>query len=161
MRLVATSIILASMTVGAQASSIVTVGPATSGPSMIVLGSADEPARSSIIVLGGSESPPRPSVVALGEPVPNIDDEEVAAIPAAGKAAPRPQAQLPMVMRGGIAGDAFVRAESASPVESQEEPAPATDPEQAQAPDGGIRLAPPDEPPAPAPEEVQDGPVLR
>ena len=160
MRLVATSIILAAMTAGAQASSIVMMGSETeaTGPSMIVLGSPA--ARSSIVVLGSSESPQRPSIVVFGEPAPSIDDEEVAAIPAAPKTKPRRPAQLPMVMRGGIAGDAFVRAESASPVESQEEPA-AADPEQAQAPDGGIRLAPPDEPPAPEPEEVQDGPVLR
>ena len=150
MRIVATSIILAAMTAGAQASSIVTIGPATSGPSMIVLGSTDAPARSSVIILGNSESPPRPSVVAFGEPAPGIDDEEVAAIPAPDKAAPRWQEQLPTVIRGGLAGDAFIRTESAS----QDEPTPASDPEQAQTPHGGIRLAPPEEPAAPEPGNI-------
>jgi hypothetical protein len=87
----ALGVTLAAMTGGAQASSIVVLGVSTSTPSIVVLG-ASEPAG--------------PSIVALGDPEPYVTDEKVAAIP------DKPEhkhgfMRNPMVIRGGIAGDAF------------------------------------------------------
>ncbi len=166
MRIVTTSIILAAMTAGAQASSIIMLGSAAegTGPSMILLGSPARTVTASVVIIAGSESPKRPSIVAFGEPAPSVDHEKVAAIPAVEKATPRKPAQLPMVIRGGLAGDAFARADTAPQAPQQEKPAPDSEPAEPSGPT--IRLAPPreeassSEPPVQA-EEVPDGPVLQ
>ncbi|RWB35625.1 MAG: hypothetical protein EOQ41_04375 [Mesorhizobium sp.] len=88
---------------GAHASSFVVPG----APSVVKLG-APEPVK----VAGSSSTP---SIVALGEPVPDVTYEKVAAIPSQ----PKPKhdfMQSPMIIRGGIVGDAFAKpAPSAAP----------------------------------------------
>ncbi|TJV23903.1 MAG: hypothetical protein E5Y16_29010, partial [Mesorhizobium sp.] len=82
----------------AQASSFVVLGAPSSTPSVVSLG-APEPAK----VAGNSSTP---SIVALGEPVPDVTYEKVSAIPSQ----PEPKhdfMQGPMIIRGGIVGDAF------------------------------------------------------
>jgi hypothetical protein len=94
----------------ARASSFVVMGdtaPAAT-PSIITLG-APAPARQAV-ALGAQSArfaePPleTPSIIALGEPLPEVTFEKVAAIPRRG-----PTFQ-PLVIRGGIAGDAFAPA---------------------------------------------------
>lgn len=92
---------------GAHASSFVVPGAPSSTPSVVKLG-APEPVK----VAGSSSTP---SIVALGEPVPDVTYEKVAAIPSQ----PKPKhdfMQSPMIIRGGIVGDAFAKpAPSAAP----------------------------------------------
>ncbi|MGX9571701.1 hypothetical protein [Mesorhizobium sp. f-mel] len=92
---------------GAHASSFVVLGAPSSTPSVVKLG-APEPVK----VAGSSSTP---SIVALGEPVPDVTYEKVAAIPSQ----PKPKhdfMQSPMIIRGGIVGDAFAKpAPSAAP----------------------------------------------
>ncbi|RWK57947.1 hypothetical protein [Mesorhizobium sp.] len=88
----------------AQASSFVVPGAPSSTPSVIRLG-APEPVK-----MAGSSS--TPSIVALGEPVPDVTYEKVSAIPQPEPAIPQPEPkhdfmQSPMIIRGGIVGDAF------------------------------------------------------
>ncbi|MGX9180074.1 hypothetical protein [Mesorhizobium sp. BHbdii] len=85
---------------GAHASSFVVLGAPSSTPSVVKLG-APEPVK----VAGISSTP---SIVALGEPVPDVTYEKVAAIPSQ----PKPKhdfMQSPMIIRGGIVGDAFAK----------------------------------------------------
>jgi len=89
----------------AQAGSIQHIEAMTAplGPSMVLEGAAAMPVRPA--QAGDKISP---SVIALGDALPNVDGEKVAAIPS-GKT-PKPRRDQPMmVMRGGIAGDTFVR----------------------------------------------------
>ncbi|RUV57845.1 MAG: hypothetical protein EOS23_29240 [Mesorhizobium sp.] len=92
---------------GAHASSFVVLGAPSSTPSVVKLG-APEPVK----VAGSSSTP---SIVALGEAVPDVTYEKVAAIPSQ----PKPKhdfMQSPMIIRGGIVGDAFAKpAPSAAP----------------------------------------------
>ncbi|PAP95884.1 hypothetical protein [Mesorhizobium wenxiniae] len=92
---------------GAHASSFVVLGAPSSTPSVVKLG-APEPVK----VAGSSSTL---SIVALGEPVPDVTYEKVAAIPSQ----PKPKhdfMQSPMIIRGGIVGDAFAKpAPSAAP----------------------------------------------
>ncbi|MER8438425.1 hypothetical protein NKH36_29235 [Mesorhizobium sp. M1312] len=92
---------------GAKASSFVVLSAPSSTPSVIRLG-APEPVKV-------AESSSTPSIVALGEPVPDVTYEKVAAIPSQ----PKPKhdfMQSPMIIRGGIVGDAFAKpAPSAAP----------------------------------------------
>ncbi|NGN40457.1 hypothetical protein G6N74_05220 [Mesorhizobium sp. CGMCC 1.15528] len=74
------------------------------GPSMVLEGTATVPAKPA--QTGEKIST---SVIALGDAMPNVDGAKVAAIPPADPA-PKPRhQQAPMVMRGGISGDTFVR----------------------------------------------------
>ncbi|RUV53938.1 hypothetical protein EOA88_37110, partial [Mesorhizobium sp. M5C.F.Ca.IN.020.14.1.1] len=85
---------------GAHASSFVVLGAPSSTPSVVKLG-APEPVK----VAGSSSTP---SIVALGEAVPDVTYEKVAAIPSQ----PKPKhdfMQSPMIIRGGIVGDAFAK----------------------------------------------------
>ncbi|RWF61480.1 MAG: hypothetical protein EOS26_33055, partial [Mesorhizobium sp.] len=85
---------------GAHASSFVVLGGPSSTPSVVKLG-APEPVK----VAGSSSTP---SIVALGEAVPDVTYEKVAAIPSQ----PKPKHDLmqsPMIIRGGIVGDAFAK----------------------------------------------------
>lgn len=90
----------------AQAGSIQHIEAMTAplGPSMVLEGTASVSAKPA--QAGEKIST---SVIALGDAMPNVDDAKVAAIPPADPA-PKPRhQQAPMVMRGGIAGDTFVR----------------------------------------------------
>ncbi|RWK42348.1 hypothetical protein [Mesorhizobium sp.] len=80
----------------AQASSFVVPGAPSSTPSVIRL-DAPEPVK-------GAGSSSTPSIVALGEPAPDVSNEKVAAIPSQPK---HDFMQSPMIIRGGIVGDAF------------------------------------------------------
>ncbi|ESW94005.1 hypothetical protein NKL07_15130 [Mesorhizobium sp. C280B] len=89
---------LAFMAGTAQASSLVFLGQTTATPS--VVGTVASP--------GSLERTKTPSIVALGEKLPNVNEnvteEKVAAIPS------QPShgfAGSPMIIRGGIVGDAF------------------------------------------------------
>ncbi|TIO31178.1 hypothetical protein [Mesorhizobium sp.] len=89
---------------GVQASSFVVLGASTSTPSIVTL-SAPEPVK---MAESTKADPSTPSIVAIGEPVPDVTYEKVAAIPS------RPQPkhdfrQSPMIIRGGIVGDAFAK----------------------------------------------------
>ncbi|CAH2395046.1 hypothetical protein [Mesorhizobium ventifaucium] len=84
----------------AQASSFVVPGAPSSTPSVVRLG-APEPVK----VAWSSSTP---SIVALGEPVPDVTYEKVSAIPTQTK--PKHDVmQSPMIIRGGIVGDAFTK----------------------------------------------------
>lgn len=99
---------------GAQASSFVVLGAASSTPSVVRLG-APEPVKV-------TESSSTPSIVALGEPVPDVAYEKVAAIPSQPK---HDFMQSPMIIRGGIVGDAFATpAPSAAPAATTAAAAP-------------------------------------
>ena len=95
---------------GAQASSFHVPEAMTEaiGPSMIVIGAAQPPASGAQSSFGSVQAPGAavlsPSIIALGEPA--LDVEKVAAIPAAAEKKTPPQLS-PMVIRGGLAGDAF------------------------------------------------------
>ncbi|QIA24813.1 hypothetical protein [Mesorhizobium sp. AA22] len=92
---------------GAHASSFIVLVAPSSTPSVVKLG-APEPVK----VAGSSSTQ---SIVALGEAVPDVTYEKVAAIPSQ----PKPKhdfMQSPMIIRGGIVGDAFAKpAPSAAP----------------------------------------------
>lgn len=177
MRVRAAIFILAMAAAGeANASSFVTLGAETpsEAPSIVVIG-AVEPAvvTKSMVVLGDPDPAPTVqlastntgsqqgarnrtvisvSVIAMGEPAPAISDEKVAAIahePA--KRHKRPHA-MPMVIRGGLVGDAFGRSgpaaspeESAEPVLSSSQPGAAN------------RPRPPAQPARPEPEPAVEG----
>lgn len=130
MRMIAALVITAAAGVsGAEASSFVTpdVVQEAAGPSFIVFGAADgvgdaemrappsgssvsppslEAASPSIIALGKPADVPVPSIVALGEPAAGIAYDKVSAIP---KATDRRPTMMPMVIRGGMVGEAFVQ----------------------------------------------------
>ncbi|RWM81756.1 MAG: hypothetical protein EOR81_06860 [Mesorhizobium sp.] len=85
---------------GAQASSFVVLGAPSSTPSVVRVGAPEA------VKMAGSFS--TPSIMALGEPVPDVTYEKVAAIPSQ----PKPKhdfLQSPMIIRGGIVGDAFAK----------------------------------------------------
>jgi hypothetical protein len=107
---------------GAQASSFDVPESMTEaiGPSMMAIGDVLPPAsgaQSSFATVQtpieaaaqalGSDAPAlAPSIIAIGEPA--LDVEKVAAIPADAETKPSPRlAFSPMVIRGGLAGDAF------------------------------------------------------
>lgn len=107
-------IILAVVTGGAQASSLVFPGASSATPS--------------IIKLGAPKASDAKSVVAVGDAQPGVTDEKVAAIP------DKPEARhgfepSPMVIRGGVAGPAFSA------------PAPTAEPAAAAAPATGTEPA--------------------
>lgn len=129
MRMIAALVLIAAVAGGeAQASSFVTPEalPEPIGPSFVVLGEttadgtlqvqeADAgagPALSielltmpSFSVVGEAAGAPTPSIVALGEPAAGIAYDEVAAIPKPAENSRR--VLMPMIIRGGIVGDAF------------------------------------------------------
>lgn len=104
----------------AQASSfeVLPERPAGASPSIMVIGSPQSSfSTASIETISVDYSP---SFVALGEPVPAVTYENVAAI----SPEPEPEnfnpAQLPMVIRGGITGEAFPDADPAMSGEASE-----------------------------------------
>jgi hypothetical protein len=109
---------LAAMTGVAQASSIVVLGLPTSTPSIVRLG-ALEPANISASLT--------PSIVALGDPLPDVSNERVAAIPHQ-PASNRGFRTGPMIIRGGVVGGAFATPQpNAAPAEATAAAAPAAD----------------------------------
>jgi len=153
---------------GAQASSIITL-PAmkgTVGPSMIALG---QPASASVaeadpdivtppeVAAGGDTSKDgtqvpgevriSPSIVALGEP--EVTSEKVAAI---GDDKPTRRNSPPMVIRGGIVGDAFSPVASTPAAEPQSS-AEAKEQPQAAGSDGQPAASDKPDTPPPAPME--------
>lgn len=102
-----------------------------------------------------------PSIIALGEPAQPVEDMNVAAIGNNGPALRRPDL-APMVIRGGIAGDAFSRAtplpagpanEASMPAPDQVSAQPTKDKPGPRMPDPLPTPAPP--PPAPAAPPAQ------
>ena len=120
---------LAAMTGGAQASSIVVHRRTDSTPSIVMLGSPNRRRQRSIKAGYDSSTP---SIVVLGDPLPDVTDEKVAAIPDQSESK-RGFMQSPMVIRGGIAGDAFATPAppSAASATASAAAAPATDTEAA------------------------------
>lgn len=86
----------------AEASSLMVLGPAKDavGPSMVVL-DAPSPAT--------SDGAAARSIVAVGQSEPPVSDEKLSSISAEPAVPHRGPATAPMVIRGGIVGDAFVR----------------------------------------------------
>ena len=84
-----------------------------------------------------------PSIIALGEPAPEIAYEKVAAIPRKSKRGPMFK---PLVIRGGVVGDAFAPATNAGPSAA---PAPGKQNGSSQAAASGGQS--PSAPPSPAP----------
>lgn len=82
---------------------------AANASSFVVMGEA-APASTPSIVSFSDPAPGRimPSVIAMGEPAPAVTYEKVAAIPNKKLHGPRFK---PLVIRGGIVGDAFAPAE--------------------------------------------------
>ncbi len=102
-------LVLTMMTGGAHASSILSLEAMTGpvGPSMIVIGDSPPTAMSSSFLTAEAlNATLSSSMVAFGEPVPDVTYEKVAAVPAK-PAKARREEQPPMVMRGGLIGDAF------------------------------------------------------
>lgn len=107
------SVVLSLAAGGAQASSLIVLGPPTSTPSVINL-KALEPSKAAA----------KSSVVALGEPMPDVTYEKVASLPDQPVAKHGPM-QAPMIIRGGVVGGAFeTPAQGAVPVGTATAPAP-------------------------------------
>lgn len=118
MRLVAASLLFAALSCGgANASSFLVIGgeaPAAT-PSIEVLGAA--PAKVSSIETLGTGTVASISILALGEPLPDVAMEKVAAIPQP-SSHPRSANAMPLVIRGGLMGDAAPAATSAPAAET-------------------------------------------
>jgi hypothetical protein len=117
---------LAAMTGGAKASSFVVIGAPTSTPSIVMLGSP-EPVTTAESIKAGYDSS-TPSIVVFGDPLPDVTYEKVAAIPDQPKSK-RGFMQSPMVIRGGIVGDALATPAppSAASAKASAAAAPTTD----------------------------------
>ena len=131
MRMIAALVLIAAVAGGeAQASSFVTPEalPEPIGPSFVVLGettaagtlqvqendaasgaalSVEMLPMPSFSIMGEAASSSTPSIVALGEPAAGIAYDEVAAIPQPAQKSGR--VMMPMIIRGGIVGDAFAQ----------------------------------------------------
>jgi hypothetical protein len=154
------------------ASSFVTVGVPASTPSIITLGAPAvakaepasrvdpslDPRQQALAEMkpGSWQVPatqtaeayppiPTPSIITLGEPAPAVTDEKVAAIP---ETKPTRFAE-PMVIRGGIVGDAFGSGTPAAPAAEQ----PASPPVQQAS--QGLKKKPEAPTPEPEPETPQ------
>ena len=185
MRILFGFLLAAAATAGeAHASSFVTLEPLETslGPSMIVLGEPSPsvmqiPAPAADPVATAALSYPYPgdkvgnqvaaaasssfvtlsrSMIALGEP--SVTFEKVAAI-APQEPSPRPRS-LPLVIRGGVLGDAFVRSAPASVAITPESTQEATS-APADGPASPRREEPTREPVAPAPAPVAPTPPTR
>ena len=168
MRIASAFLVIGSLSVGgAEASSIVVLPAMTGplGPSMIVVGQTATPDVTEAAMLPEPAAPPiaepgqidiiSPSVIALGEPA--VADENVAAI-GTGTQGPGSNA-MPMVIRGGVVGDAFSPAATSAPVTVPAAPDVATQapapgigpvapeaPKQASAPEAPKQIAAPEAP---------------
>jgi hypothetical protein len=115
---------LTAMASTAQASSFVFLGQTTATPSVV----------SAVVSLGAVERAKTPSIIALGEKLPNVNetvtDEKVAAIPSQPKSR-HGFTGSPMIIRGGVVGDAFAtpppKAEPAKATTTAAAPTPVVD----------------------------------
>lgn len=114
---------------------------AAQASSFVVMGESAPVATPSIVALGAPApaSAATPSIVAMGEPLPTVTGEKVAAIPHTRKRGPRFQ---PLVIRGGLADNAFAVAspspqQAASGTDAPPEP-PAPDQPPAYLPPNGL-----------------------
>jgi hypothetical protein len=157
---VASSFVVLEPSPGPGSPSIVTLGtPAT----LDVTTLPDDPKDEPDVAIGHVDRPARPdpadsdivtispSIVAMG--VPEVTSEKVAAI-GGEKHGSRREPPLPMVIRGGVVGDAFSPVTTAAPVEQ-----PHSGQEANQAPSGGSQPAAPpngmpEQPVAPPPPPV-------
>jgi hypothetical protein len=111
-------IVVAFLTLGtlvpcaANAASIIAVAEPTEHPSIVILGA---PSASSTAVIAPQGSIAGSSIIALGDPGLAPADEKVSAIGNESKRTARGFGDTPMVIRGGIVGDAFVRTAPAAP----------------------------------------------
>jgi len=145
----ALGIILAAITGGAQASSLVFPDEPSSLPSIIKLDDARKLDTADTAKANNARS-----IVALGEPLPDVTYEKVSAIPG------EPEArhgfpQSPMIIRGGVVGSAFSAPTPSAAKATAAAPAKATAPATATAsaaPSGNARKksAPPPSAPAQA-----------
>ncbi|CAN7653509.1 hypothetical protein [Mesorhizobium sp. LjRoot246] len=121
-------IVLAAVTGGAQASSLVFPGAPSSTPSIVRIGAPSQPKTADAV----NASDPK-SVVAIGEAQPDVTDEKVAAIP------DKPEARHgfqsgPMVIRGGVTGPDFPAPAPTAAPETGAAPAAETAPAAGSAP---------------------------
>jgi len=123
---------------GAQASSLIVLEPMKTplGPSIVVLG-APSPSVAVLPEAGDSSAAKSPSIIALGEAVPAVSYEKLAAIGTEPTTKQNRPAAVPMIIRGGIVGDAFSRSEPTPVAIPQPEQVATT------APDGGAENAQP------------------
>jgi hypothetical protein len=159
----------------ALASSFLVLEPVqgSTSPSIVVLGKPatldvatlppENPKDEPDVAIGHVDRPPRPdpadsdivtlspSIIAMGEP--EVASEKVAAI-GGEKQKPLHETPLPLVIRGGVIGDAFSPVTTAAPVPVTGEQ-PQSGQEASEAPRGGSQPAPPkrapDQPAAPPP----------
>jgi hypothetical protein len=95
-----------------------------------------------------------PSIIALGEPAPEVTYEKVAAIPKKLKHGPMFK---PLVIRGGVVGDAFAPATSAGPSAAPAAGKQNGPPQAAASGDRSPSTPPPPAPAAPPPAVVPKG----
>lgn len=135
---------LAATVGGAHASSILVLGVSASTPSIVRLGAA-EPVKTAWAS----------SIVAIGEPVSDVTDEKVAAIPEdTSRHGPR---QNPMVIRGGVVGGAS--APPAAPAKATTaEGKPAADGKAAPTATASNNKPLPEQQPAPQPQPAAEQP---
>jgi hypothetical protein len=114
----------------AHASSILVLTPTSDEPSIVTLGASS--VSPSSVAAGTADPAASPSILALGEAQPGIAYESVAAIGGDVEKSQARRNDPPMVIRGGIVGDAFTRGTriSASPMSSAERPQSAETPSQ-------------------------------
>jgi hypothetical protein len=108
-------LVLSSLSSTANAASVIAVAPAEQPehPSIVTFGASS--ASPSMAFAATREPTSGSSIVILGEPEPGPADDKVSAIGDQGNSAARGFAHIPMVIRGGIVGDAFVRAAATGP----------------------------------------------
>jgi hypothetical protein len=145
---------------GAEASSFVELPAMTDklGPSIIEIGRTATPDLTAAATIPLPAQPPiaepgqmniiSPSIIALGEPA--VTSESVAAIET--KPKKKGHESTPMVIRGGMVGEAFSPAVTVAPAA----PEPQSQPKTAQAPSSGAApksapVSPPEQPASPAP----------
>lgn len=107
MRVVCTIFFSLAVSGAAQASSISALPARTEALWPSILSLRDTDATASITAPGQPGSAVSPSIVAMGEPVPAVSQETVAAVGGTGSPPAVRSTELPMVIRGGIAGEAF------------------------------------------------------
>ena len=120
MRILATTLALGTLLPGAaQAASILQLAPSSADPSIVTLGASS--VSPSIMTAGTADPAAARSIVALGNSAPGIAYDNVAAIgDEPQKFSHRPNT-TPLVIRGGIVGEAFAR-------DTGSAPSPAADP---------------------------------
>ncbi len=88
----------------------------------------------SVTVLSEPAGEATPSVVVLGGPMNGVSEDTIGNIPPADTRQPSAMALMPMVIRGGIVGDALMRPANSAQTQSDPQPMPALDPNDAGTP---------------------------